>query len=287
MILPSDDYEDRTLDRSDIDTPLFPDDIVKTGPNGAASVEFSDESETILSSNQTWSLVYHNGDQKEIQDFALPVIPGWYYVVAHSAFSAPEQRIPQATLFDAHTAGEEGQPVDTLPTALNLNFDTPTEIDFQQYFPLESITKVEVTGLPESFWRQLTATKILFQTSQEDQSMTLWVTNKRGIVSMYTLDLITQPAQLAIANVDSKKTLTGTISEDTILPVTIQSFINNTSWTLSPALPTKDKTFTTSFASVIPEWNISYTNTKAFAMKRDTGTIAPEAGIVFTPDIKV
>ncbi|MEI6711918.1 MAG: hypothetical protein WCK88_07265 [bacterium] len=91
------------MDRSDTDTPLSPDDTIKTGSNGTISLIFPDGAETLVSPGQIWSLVYHTGVQKQIQDFTLPVVPGWYYVVAHSAFSPTEKRIPQATLFDAYT----------------------------------------------------------------------------------------------------------------------------------------------------------------------------------------
>jgi hypothetical protein len=52
-------------------------------------------------------------------------------------------------------------------------------VDFQQYFPLDTIAKVEVTSLSEAFWKQLDATRVLFQTSQEDQDMVLRVTSKK------------------------------------------------------------------------------------------------------------
>ncbi len=179
LILPSDEYEDSTLDPSDIDTPLFLDDIIKPTTNGTASIEFADGAETDVYSNQTWSLVYHTGVQNNIQDFVLPVTPGWYYVVARDAFSAREKDRPRAILFDTYTDVEEEHLVDTVPTVINLNFDTPTEIDFQKYFPLDTIEKVAITGLSDAFWKQSTATKFLFQTSQEDRSMTLKVTSKK------------------------------------------------------------------------------------------------------------
>jgi|GEM_PF-2744171 len=74
-------------DRSDIGTPLFLDDTLKNGSNGSASVKFPDGTETSIFPNQTWSLFYHNGISTKIQDFSLPVLPGWYYVSAHDAFS--------------------------------------------------------------------------------------------------------------------------------------------------------------------------------------------------------
>lgn len=177
--------------------------------------------------------------------------------------------------------------VDTLPTILNLNFDAPTEVDFQQYFPLDSIANVEVTGLSEAFWKQTSATKILFQTSQENQTMTLRVTSKKGVTYTYTLSLVTKPAGLAIANIDSKKTITGTISQDTTLPVTIQSFINKKAWTLTSPIAVKDSAFTTSLATISPEFSISYTNLPAFSFKRETGILTANAGLIISPDVKV
>lgn len=105
--------------------------------------------------------------------------PGWYYVVAHDANSLREHSLPVATLFDAYTDTEGDILTDTLPTTINLKFDSPTEVDFQQYFPIDTITKVEVSGLPENFWRQNGATKIIFETLQKSQSMILKVTGKK------------------------------------------------------------------------------------------------------------
>ncbi len=103
LILPSDDYEDHTLTRNDIDMPLFPDDHIQTGTNGTVSLVFPDDQKTDIFANQTWSLVYHTGRQATVQDFTLPMLPGWYYVVSHDAGSLPEKYIPRTVLFDAYT----------------------------------------------------------------------------------------------------------------------------------------------------------------------------------------
>ncbi len=103
MILPADEYESHTLDRADIDTPLFPDDRIVTGNNGTVSLTFPDTQKTDIFANQTWSLFYHTGISSTVQDFSLPVQPGWYYVVSYDAASLPEKRIPHAILFDAYT----------------------------------------------------------------------------------------------------------------------------------------------------------------------------------------
>jgi len=178
LILPSDEMEEIHLNRSHIGTPLFPDDSIKTSQNGTVQIAFSDATKTTLYPNQVWSLVYHT-EAFKIQDFSLPVSPGWYYVVAHDATSLREHSLPRATLFDAYTDITGDTLTDTLPTTIGLHFDTPTEIDFQEYFPIDTITKVEVSGLSDKFWRQNGATKIIFETLQQSQSMILKVTGKK------------------------------------------------------------------------------------------------------------
>lgn len=286
LILPSDDYEEKWLNRSDIYSPLFPEDIIKMSENGSASVRFPDWSRTDLYPRQTWSLFYHNGLQSDIQNLTLPVDAGWYYVVSRDAFSLAENRISRSTLFDAYTRSRDTQLIDTLPTTLNLNFDTPTEIDFAQYFPLETIKKVEVIGLSEAFWKQITATKISFQTWQKNQTMTLKVTNEQWVVFLYEISLVTDPAKIAIIHVDEQKTLTGSISAETKLPLTVQSFIDGKSWTLSTPVAVQDKKFTTSFLGISPEWSVLYADQKAFSIQRDTGSLATESGVTLVPEIK-
>lgn len=78
------------------------------------------------------------------------------------------------------------------------------------------------------------------------------------------MTLITQPATLTIQQVDSNKMLSGTISTDTTLPLTIQSFLDGKPWTVSSPLIIKDKNFTTSFDGISPEWSVVYGNQQAF-----------------------
>lgn len=159
-------------------------------------------------------------------------------------------------------------------------------MDFQQYFPLDSIEKVEISGISDAFWKQVTATKILFQTSQENRPFTLRVKSKQGVIYTYALTLETQPATLAIQDVDDAKNLRGTLSASTTLPITIQSFLDGKSWTLSTPLVADNKQFKTSFSGITPEWAISYTDKKIFSVKRDTGVIVAEPGITFKPVIQ-
>jgi len=143
-----------------------------------------------------------------------------------------------------------------------------------------------VSGLSEAFWKQISATKILFQTSQQDQSMTLRVTSKRGVIYTYSLTLETKPATIAIRQVDAQKNLSGTISTHTTLPLTIQSFIDGKSWPISTPFIAKEQSFTTSFSGIVPEWSVSYSDQKVFSVKRETGVIVAESGITFVPVVQ-
>ncbi|MEI6711917.1 MAG: hypothetical protein WCK88_07260 [bacterium] len=113
------------------------------------------------------------------------------------------------------------------------------------------------------------------------------MTSKRGVTYTYTLSLVTKPAELAIANVDTNLNVTGTISQDTTLPLTIQSFINSKAWTLSSPISVKDGAFATSLANISPEWSVSYNNISAFSLKRDTGILNTSPGLTIIPDVKV
>jgi hypothetical protein len=286
LLLPSDETEEIHLNRSDIGTPLFPSDVIKTAHTGAVQIKFSDATHTSLYPDQEWSFVYHTGVFK-IQDFSLPVSSGWYYVVAHNAASIREHSIPQATLFDAYTHTENDILFDTLPTTLQLKFDTPTEVDFQQYFPIDTITKVDVSGLSDTFWRRESATKIIFETLQKSQSMILKVTGKKGTISTYPMTLATEPARMMISGINSDKILSGTISENTALPLVIQSYLDKKSWTISSGIVAQDKKFSTSFANSLPVWDISYGADKAFSLNRNRGVLSFDPTITVVSDVKV
>jgi len=103
---------------------------------------------------------------------------------------------------------------------------------------------------------------------------------------MYTLTLVTKPATLTIQQVDTQRSLVGSISSDTRLPITIQSFTDGKTWTLSTPLNAENRIFTTSFATVSPEWNVSYAGQNAFSVKRDSGFFTSQSGLVFEPDIR-
>ena len=87
-------------------------------------------------------------------------------------------------------------------------------------------------------------------------------------------------------HVDEQKNLTGRISEETNLPLTIQSFIDSKTWTLSTPVAVQDKKFTTSFLGISPEWSVLYADQKAFSVQRDTGSLATESGVTLVPEIK-
>jgi hypothetical protein len=92
---------------------------------------------------------------------------------------------------------------------------------------------------------------------------------------------------MTIKEVDSKKILRGTLSSDTTLPLTIQTFIDDKSWIVSAPLTVENKTFTTSFADISPAWSFRYGDQKAFSVNRASGTLISEAGITLVPETKI
>jgi len=66
-------------------------------------------------------------------------------------------------LFDAHSLFSVTDPVSQIPPKISLTFPGPTEIDFQQYFPADTLTNVEILRLPSAEWRRVSSTKIAFE----------------------------------------------------------------------------------------------------------------------------
>lgn len=73
LVLPSDDYASTRLQRSDIFTPLFPDDQILTGKNGTTTVLFPDSTTTSLSPEQKWTFMHHASTSNRLQDVTIPV----------------------------------------------------------------------------------------------------------------------------------------------------------------------------------------------------------------------
>lgn len=89
-----------------------------------------------------------------------------------------------------------------------------------------------------------------------------------------------------ISDMNSDKILSGTLSENTTLPLAIQSYLDKKAWTISSGIIAQDKKFSTSFASSIPAWDVSYGANKVFSLSRNTGVLTFDPTIILVPDIK-
>lgn len=116
------------------------------------------------------------------------------------ALSLAASRIPDQTLFDAYTQTNNGAIVSEIPKQISLAFDKPTEIDFQQYFPTDKLTSVDVFKLPSSEWRKINNTTIAFQMQKEKKDILIRITTD-GFIREYTTTLVTTPPTLAIKNI--------------------------------------------------------------------------------------
>ncbi len=101
------------------------------------------------------------------------------------------------------------------------------------------------------------------------------------------MTLATEPAKLMISDIDNDKILTGTVSENTTLPLAIQSYLDKKSWTISSGISVADNAFSTSFANSLPKWDVSYGANKVFSLNRDTGVLNFDNTLTLVPDIKV
>jgi len=73
-----------------------------------------------------------------------------------------------------------------------------------------------------------------------------------------------------IADVTSDKVLSGTLSENTSLPLVIQSFLDKKAWTISSGISVDGNAFSTTLANALPKWDVSYGTNKAFSVNRNT-----------------
>ncbi len=216
---------------SDRGFPILPDDEITTGDNGRVVVQFPDGTQTVIDENQTWSLREYPATIST-QNISLDVDPRWYYASFEDARSSLESRLPQHTIFDAYTRSSNGSIVARIPREISLDIDKPTEIDFQQYFPTDTVSQVEIFKLSSSEWRRVNATKIAFEMQKQKTEILVRVT-VGGFVRDYTTTLVTKIPKLAIDTIDASKNVSGTLSSTVVSPVGIQSFIAGKSWTLN------------------------------------------------------
>ena len=119
-----------------------------------------------------------------------------------------------------------------IPPEIPLDVDRPTEVDFQKYFPTDTISKVDIFKLASSQWRTVSNTKIAFEMQKEKTDILVRIT-ANGFVRDYTTTLVANIPKLAIDTIDASKNVSGTLSDTVITPVGIQSFLDNRSWTIN------------------------------------------------------
>ena len=153
----------------------MPNDRLITDTNGSASLLFPDGQETIIGPAQYWSLAEYTPGIG-IKKLSLPVESAWYYGTLTDARSLSENRFPQTVVFDAYAQFSEGSILSNIPPQIKLSLPSPTEIDFQSYFPADTLEDVEIFRLPSSQYRKLSATRFAFETQEESTQIVVRVT---------------------------------------------------------------------------------------------------------------
>lgn len=149
-----------------------------------------------------------------VKKLSLPVEAEWYYGNIMDARTLAENRLPHATVFDAYTDFSESDAISQIPRQITLSLPGPTEIDFQSYFPADTLTNVEIFRLPSSEWRRVTSTRIAFESQKETREILVRVTTS-GRVRDYTTRIVTTPPKLSINTVDQTGLFSGNVSSST------------------------------------------------------------------------
>lgn len=204
LMLLSTTSEKRLLTLRDISLPLLPGDKIVTDKNGSVDISFPDGTQTTLTQNQHWILDVYD-PEIGISSSTLSVDPYWYYGHIENARTLSESRISRSTIFDAYSEFDPSAALSQIPTEIPISFDQPTEIDFQNYFPADTLDNVEVLRLAESEWRRDSElpTKIIFQTQKERKEILLRIT-AHGIVRDYDTTLVTKTPKLVVDSLSSQ-----------------------------------------------------------------------------------
>lgn len=279
LILFSNTAEKRPLNIRDIGLPLLSNDRLITDTNGSASLIFPDGQETIIGPAQYWSLAEY-APGIGIKKLSLPVEPAWYYATITDARSLVENRFPMSVVFDAYASSSEGSILSNIPSQIRLSLPSPTEIDFQSYFPADTLEDVEIFRLPSSQYRKLSATKFAFETQEESTQIVVRVTLawKKGD---YTTRILTETPKLGINSVDQSGKVSGkTLSVSPILPLGIQSYIDNQSWTLARWFGSNGDIFSTSVVRNTPKISLNFWADALATFDRNSGV--PTLGNTFS-----
>ncbi len=172
------------------------------------------------------------------------------------AGSLPESRTPHQTLYDAYTIEAGSEPLARIPSTIPLQIGVPTEIDFQNYFPQDTITKVDILRLPQSSFRRLGPTVIAFETQNQEQDITVRVTFDYSFRD-YSVRLLVAVPQIRIDNVNNSGETAGTISQNIQTPLAVQTYLGNKSWVLTAGVPVSQNRFSTTLLTQAPTMTFS------------------------------
>lgn len=283
LILFGNTTERRPLSIRDMRLPLRPNDRIITDINGSVSVAFPDGTETVIWASQNWSLAEY-APGVGIKKLSVPVESDWYYGMVTDARSLNQQRFPHGTVFDAYADFIQWSVLSQIPPRIKLSLPSPTEIDFQSYFPADTLSNVEVFGLPSSQFRRISPTKIAFETQQESTPIVVRVTVLWKIQD-YWVRIVTDAPKLSIKTLHNDgKVLGGGVSVSSLLPLGIQAYIDNQSWTLSRWFSTNADNFSTSVDRTTPKISLNYTDLPLVTYDRNSAlpTLATNVSIVPT-----
>lgn len=283
LILFSTVSEKRTLTPRDVGLPLLIEDEIFTNDTGSVAIQFADGIQTRLTPRQQWRFQEYEA-ASGIKTGSLPIDEKWYYVSSEDAHSLPGSRLPDQTLFNAYSRSTTQTTVSQIPREISLVLDRPTQIDFQKYFPADTITAIEVLRLPASEWRRINASTVAFEMQKEKREITLRITTN-GSIRDYTTTLITRPPTLGISQVTTSGAVTGTLSDSVETTLGIQSFIGTKTWTIAPPFSPKGTTFATQINPTPATLELSYGTQSPLTINRTTGALENSAGFTTRPII--
>ena len=256
-----------------------------TDKNGAITVKFPDGTETEIAASQYWTMTeYEPGIG--IKKLTLPAEAEWYYGSLLDAKSPLENIISHGTVFDAHTDFSESDLISQIPRQITLSVPGPTEIDFQQYFPADTLTNVEIFRLPSSDWRRVANTKIAFESQREKKEILVRVTTTSGRVRDYTTQIVTLPPKLYIDSVDTAGVLSGKITHSSgNVSLGIQSYIDEQSWSLANGFYNSQENFGTTITRNATKMSVQQGPSLLVTFDRNTATPVIPSNIIIVPSI--
>lgn len=277
--------ERRPLTIRDTGLPLLPGDTLISEKNGGATIIFPDGNKTQVYDNQTWTLAHYTPGVG-IKRSSLPVEADWYYGSIIDAGSPSDARTPYGDVFDAYSSLDLSDAISHIPRQITLILPSPSEIDFQTYFPYDTLTNVEIFQLPSSQWRRISNTKIAFESQKTSKEILVRVTTESGRVRDYTTNIVSVAPKLGIQKIDQTGLVTGTISAANELPMGIQSSLDGQSWTLANGFTSNpNNTFTTNISRSWAKLVVNLWPTALATFDRSSSTPVLSAGMSLVPNV--